>query len=524
MNRKVKLSISVIGGILLFLLILGITSSFFLEDYLKKELVKEFFAQSKGEYKLTLSNIELSIWNRAVSAHQITIVPTTEEKEVQQLTAQSIQLSGIQWLSLIDQPFPAFKAVTVHRPIASLLSRPISPSESETDSSNNDFELSIFDVHILNGAAIIKKEDGAKIFSLDNFNMKARQVNLNMVLKGSYVPYLEELTFTGSQLSWMLEQQLYELSIEQFEFSKRKQKAQITNLQLNPLAPKYRFSELKGRQLDRFDVIIPSLSFTGLNLNRITQNILSIDSLIIENATLDVFHDKHMPPAHGKKLKPLLNKVAREIELTASLNHTVVSNTDIIYGEHLPQSNKAGYISFNKLNATIDNFRTSSHPRFGQDTLSMHTETMFMDSSPLTVDLRYHVFDEMETHFIEATLEDLDAAKANVMLENTAFIKVKEGYLNRMHLNMKLDREKATGIIKLDYKNLKIQVLKKDKSKSQNIRSRLSTFVANNLVIKSDNTGTDLRQGEIDFEREPDKGIFGYWWKSTLSGIKSSIK
>jgi hypothetical protein len=51
----------------------------------------------------------------------------------------------------------------------------------------------------------------------------------------------------------------------------------------------------------------------------------------------------------------------------------------------------------------------------------------------------------------------------------------------------------------------------------------MKSVLANTFKVKSDNTGENIRTGAINVEREINKSVFNYWWKSMLSGLKSSI-
>ena len=51
-----------------------------------------------------------------------------------------------------------------------------------------------------------------------------------------------------------------------------------------------------------------------------------------------------------------------------------------------------------------------------------------------------------------------------------------------------------------------------------------ASFLANTFVINNKNpNGKNLRVGEIYFERDKQKSIFNFLWKSLLSGIKPSL-
>jgi hypothetical protein len=51
------------------------------------------------------------------------------------------------------------------------------------------------------------------------------------------------------------------------------------------------------------------------------------------------------------------------------------------------------------------------------------------------------------------------------------------------------------------------------------------TFVTDDIILPSGNPGNDgkLRKGIIYFKRDKNKGFFNYVWKSTWSGLKSSV-
>lgn len=528
MKRKHVYILSTAALILMIVLSAGFLLPVFLESPLKSALVEEFNKQSGMEYTLSVSDINIEIWTGTIGADSLRIMPENDSAELRSLEMDQIRITGIKWLSLLTRSFPDFDDVTIQRPRSVLRTRPISPEKpGRSDSSAASLmkgEARIFDVHIIEGSGKIIRSDQSELFTLGSFSLTAENVNLQNILRGSYIPYLDELTFSGRDLVWNLDRNLYRFSIGEFSFSKKEEKATVQQLAFTPMAPKYRFAELRGRQLDRYDLSVASIRFSGLDLGRIAENEIEIDSLLLSGSHLDVFHDKHMEPATGMRYKPLLNEVAHRIPYSLELNTAVIEEANIYYGEHRPAAPEPGYVTFNDISAELNNFRTASHPDFRKDTLKLELSTRFMDSSELKLKVRYPVFDKKETHFIDASLASFNPEKASGMLNNVAFVEVKSGIVNSMDWKMKLTNEQAEGTMRLDYQNLKISMLSKNASGSKTLRTRISSFVANNFILDGSNTGPDLKPGEIRFEREKDKGIFGYWWKATLSGIKSTIK
>jgi hypothetical protein len=51
----------------------------------------------------------------------------------------------------------------------------------------------------------------------------------------------------------------------------------------------------------------------------------------------------------------------------------------------------------------------------------------------------------------------------------------------------------------------------------------LKTFLANILKIKRNNNKEPFRRGEVSLERDDQKSIFSYWWKSLSTGLKDNV-
>lgn len=109
------------------------------------------------------------------------------------------------------------------------------------------------------------------------------------------------------------------------------------------------------------------------------------------------------------------------------------------------------------------------------------------------------------------------------MLIPAAFTQIESGWLQNLDFEFTYGNDQSEGIMNFEYENLKIHTLKK-KNVEKNPLQAVKTFIANTFVIKTDNLQSDknFRQGEIQFERNKKKSIFNYWWKSLLSGFKSS--
>ena len=93
-----------------------------------------------------------------------------------------------------------------------------------------------------------------------------------------------------------------------------------------------------------------------------------------------------------------------------------------------------------------------------------------------------------------------------------------------MNFNFTANNDKATGVMTLRYHDLDVAVINKRTEKTSAIKERLSSYMANIKILDSNPLpGEKVRTGIIDYERDPEKFLFNYSFKSILSGIKSSL-
>ncbi|MGN8225902.1 hypothetical protein [Gracilimonas sp. BCB1] len=500
----------------------------FLTAPLKKALTEEFNRQTDQDFILDFSTFDIGILMRSITVDSIVVRPDSASPTINKVSAASVSIEGIKWLSLINKPFPNFDRIIIQEPDVELYLRDFSSSTftNSGNSTNNDIakKPASFNLIINDGQGRIIRPNKQEVFRVDNISVEANDVNINKLLDGSQFIFMDNLIVDGSGLRFSMERKLYEITAGDFTFNKNSQYASLADFNLTPLAPKYRFSEIKNRQIDRIDLSIPNIEFIGFEMSTLANKHFELDSLHIAGARMEVFRDKYKERPPGINPKPLLYEIATSTDFSFGLNKAVISNADITYEEHKPPAQKTGSITFNNINASIQDFRTKSHPEFREDSLKLDVETLFMNTSRMTLDVGYATFDRNNTHTISVNLDSFDPKEAGDMLQHVGFVRIEDGLVENMRANYTLNTAKASGEVKILYRDLKVSFLNKDNPEKTGLKQQFGDFIANTFVLKSDNLGEDPRIGAINFEREIEKSIFAYWWKSLLDGIKEVIR
>jgi hypothetical protein len=96
--------------------------------------------------------------------------------------------------------------------------------------------------------------------------------------------------------------------------------------------------------------------------------------------------------------------------------------------------------------------------------------------------------------------------------------------MDGLNFQFTANNTKATGNMTLLYHDLKIAVKNKQTNDTTALKERIVSILANNMILNSNPLPRkEVRIGTIDFERDPERFVFGYVFRSILSGMKSSL-
>jgi len=89
--------------------------------------------------------------------------------------------------------------------------------------------------------------------------------------------------------------------------------------------------------------------------------------------------------------------------------------------------------------------------------------------------------------------------------------------------SVEADDDKAIGRLDFYYQDLRIKMNPKDNTSWNNIKSKVMNLAANAYVSRQNPQKGKFTQGIIYFERDKHKSLFNFLWKSTFSGLKSTM-
>jgi hypothetical protein len=207
-----------------------------------------------------------------------------------------------------------------------------------------------------------------------------------------------------------------------------------------------------------------------------------------------------------------------------SIDSIFVKSGKATYTEHVEEANEPGIISFSEIYAKLYKITNDTIYKTENAFLEVKGKALLMKKGKMRVSLKAKLFDDNNTFSLNGTLSNLEAKELNPMLEKNAFVYATSGKIELMNFSFVANNDSATGKMTLLYHELILAFKNKDTDDTTAFKERFVSQIANCKLLDSNPVpGKDVREGIIDYERDPEKFLFNYCFKSIFSGIKSSL-
>jgi len=532
MKHYQKILLGLLAGTVLFIGGIQIYFNFFLEDHLQKTLTNRFDHATSSIYKLDISEFELEILGRQLNMKDIRLSTKQDSVDYKlRATLDALNVRGIGFLKLlISQQLSLQEVELVNPSINFTAAKQQNTTNRQLKLTDYSKRLSEITLQVLENVKIphlaaqgLSVKYNRPEFPVDTLlSFKDSYIQLyditidSTLIKDKRVLPADNITTVFRDIHLKTANELYELSADKLHFNSDSQQLNIQSLKLVPELNKEAFAHKVGHETDRITMTIDEINCRKINisnLNRAEQ--IQAQQISVKKPDIDIYRDKR-PPFPPNNRPPLPRQMFRNIPFPVDIDTVTIAEGNIRYSERVPKADKAGFVTFADLKAQIYPFSNLNQ----QQTITLTAQTNIMDQAKLQAHFSFPA--NTSKQHIKGNLQSMDMTSLNKALIPMAFIRIDEGKIMDMDFEIKLNKKHSKGTVMLRYKDLKVSLLNKETSE-ENFGDKLKSLLANTFAVKSSNTGDDPRTGSINFERDPQKSVFNYWWKSLLSGLKSSL-
>ena len=376
---------------------------------------------------------------------------------------------------------------------------------------------------------IIHRPDKTLSYALKKFMVTVTRFQVDSATRtnpaGTPLFNADDISVSAPGFSWMLPDSMYTCTIGGFGFSTGSASAYLDTFTVIPNYSRIDFSRKLGYQIDRIVFKVPRITVSQLDFRKlVSDRQFHAVRVNLNGANIEAYCDKRLLfPNWQRPLMP--GQMIAGIKFPVSIDTISLSNGFASYEEQT--GDEPGRIFFDRMNATLTGFNTLTGfiTKTTDRTLDLYGTSRLMGLAPTESWFQFQTRHDSDTFTLHSTVGELDLTAINPMLSKLLPVAIKRGTATMTEIvQMNANNYKATGRLIVRYKNLAIRLYPTKPGTWDSLEQSLLTEVVNFLLPES-NPGENgkIRQGEIYFERDLSKGFFNFVWKSSLSGLKSTL-
>ncbi|TXF87669.1 hypothetical protein FUA23_17820 [Neolewinella aurantiaca] len=384
----------------------------------------------------------------------------------------------------------------------------IHPAQMREDSTKDDREdkkkITLHELRLVNSRVLSYDEEGTLKAKIDGLNISgALQLPLapatapKMQLSASKV--LFPATDDTDQIIDSLEINVEKRTVEIGDF--RIAPKMATRAFLTSIEYKRAWQALHLKDVKASDVPFDSLLAGGRSV---------FPEITIGDLSFAIYENPSLERSPNEPYKKFPIEKFRQLGEEIWLQSLTVEQANIAYGVHKEGAERPDITFSGSIKA--GNFSTwkQNKPAF------MEIDCLFEKTSPLKVRFELDQRGDGRDFTTTGTLRDYDLPKINPLMIVAANADIEKGYITELNHNFSIENGVAKGDLLLRYNNLEVKMTGKN-----------AWFInlIEDLAIRDSNPRNDgdLVVGTVHAEHIPTKSFFNIYWKSLVSGMKSSV-
>ena len=313
---------------------------------------------------------------------------------------------------------------------------------------------------------------------------------------------------------------LYDMSVKEFAVDKEDSTVVLKGFKMIPKYDKKEFSSKLRYQDDRFDINIDNIEIARIGIERLLKDEpLRISSINIDGLNADIYRDKNVE-FNFNKFPLFHNEMFLKLKIPIYLDTLSITRSNIKYSELVAGKTEAGYINLQDFTLYSYNLTNQVEADSTYNVMQLDVTAKVMGEGPLKAELILPLEGPLRHIKCSGSVGSMKLAPLNAMLEPSLNIKFMDGTLARMTFAFTADDNTSTGWMEFLYQNLNVELLRKDSDKQWGFVSLLANAVA---LSNNPAPGKKLKAVEIGFERDKNKGLINYVWKTIQSGMVRTI-
>ncbi|HEY4326317.1 MAG TPA: hypothetical protein VGN20_20190 [Mucilaginibacter sp.] len=319
---------------------------------------------------------------------------------------------------------------------------------------------------------------------------------------------------------------LYFADLKKIYFSTLEREIVLDKVSFRPRYNHTDFYTKTGKSGDIFSLKFKQIQIKDIDLQSFLRDqFLYAGSMDISNSDVQIYSNNNFKGKKTSKIGKDPHQALQNVALDMRLKRLNIKNAKISYSETDATTGATGEILFTHTNGYFLNVTNDDDQKKINPYMRAFINTRFMNVAPLQVNFKFNLLAKDGAFNYSGVLGKFDGRVLDKLVKPLALVHVESADVEKLSFNVDASNYGGKGDVEFYYKNLKIQLLKKEKGKTELQKLGFISMLANDLIIEDNNPNKKgaFRPGPIDLKRDSTVSFFSFLYKGLLDGLKPSV-
>jgi len=367
------------------------------------------------------------------------------------------------------------------------------------------------------------------VFSIDDLNITLVDllVDSTSFEDSTRLYLLKDVLLNLKNYNYKTPDSMYNIKLDQLDFKASTGLLSINKFALEPLYDEMKFGQVAGYARDRFNILMNDISLNGINLPLyISRQELRAKEMTIANGFVAVFNNNGLPKrAEESRIGKYPHQLLQKLTAPILVDKIQLKDVDVSYAIYNKESDQRGKISFEKTSGTISNATNIDKVKAIKPIMEANLTSYLMGQGKLDVDFKFNLAANTGDFSYSGELQNFNARVLNQITKPLGLVRINRGNVDKLKFNFKADDFGSKGTVDFSYFDLSVALMKNDPTKDHLVKRGLISFLANALIINSENPGRDgnFISAKVNYVRPGNTSFFSMIWKTLFLGVKYSV-
>ncbi|HYJ65921.1 MAG TPA: hypothetical protein VEV62_19395 [Parafilimonas sp.] len=505
---------------------------------------------SDGLYDLSIQKIEPDILSSTVSVFGAKLIPNAQAlklldslkkapDDIFTISLDSLHITGINVDDLLHTSDIQLDSIIISKPVIVCDHQPkeYNRLQHEREERKTLYQKLMGQLKSVNIQSILiqkciytskQKNKRQKIFNEITMQFKNLRIDSSTQFDKQRLFFSKQVNISCNNFLSRTTDSLYMFKIDSIQINATEHSLIANNVALIPRGSKTEFEKKLKYQDNRFTLFFPKVIAKNIDWWALTNNeSFTSDEMELYNPVIKDYVDRSLPTSDkNNNIKDFPHQLLMKVPLKINVKNLQLHKFNLSYEEFNSQSNKTGTVTFNNINGTITNISNMPAVMKTYQYTTAKLNGFFMNAVPLTSNFSFDLKKYKTGNFsMQMNIESIDKNILNPIAEPLGLFTIKTGTVTKANTKIEGDNFTSNVDLLMLYNDLHLTPLKKDSGGTTTMHKKtITSFFANVFLIKDANPSHgNVRNVQVNAQRNIQESFFGFVWKSILTAILKTI-